>query len=71
LIASVGVAPNKFVTKIAGDLKKPSGFVVLPTLFEDVERSKLRKVDSVSDRNAERFGKISLRRAIGLDEPPR
>jgi hypothetical protein len=44
---------------------------VQPSLFEDVERDKQRKVDSVSDRIAERFGKTALRRAIGLDEPPR
>jgi nucleotidyltransferase/DNA polymerase involved in DNA repair len=29
LVASVGIAPNKFVAKIASDVKKPDGFVVV------------------------------------------
>ncbi len=36
LVASVGVAPTKFVAKIASDVEKPNGFVVVPE--PDVQR---------------------------------
>lgn len=30
LVVSIGVAPNKFIAKIASDINKPDGFVVVP-----------------------------------------
>lgn len=38
LTASVGVAPNKFLAKLASDLDKPDGFCMVPTLSEKVQR---------------------------------
>jgi DNA polymerase-4 len=43
LIASVGIAPSKFVAKIASDLRKPDGFVIV---FEDETLDFLAPLDA-------------------------
>ncbi|MCW8919246.1 MAG: DNA polymerase IV [Gammaproteobacteria bacterium] len=61
LVASVGVAPNKFLAKLAGDVDKPDGFVVVTE--EGVERflaplpvSRIWGVGKVAAQGFERLG---------------
>ncbi len=61
LIASVGVASNKFLAKIASDLDKPNGFVVVDrtnirAFLDPLPVRRLWGVGKVSARNLERLG---------------
>lgn len=61
LVASVGIAPNKFLAKLAGDIEKPDGFVVVRE--EEIERflaplpvTRIWGVGKVAARGFERLG---------------
>ena len=62
LTASAGVAPNKFLAKIASDLNKPDGLFVLPPeqVSEFVARLPLKKIPGIGEKTAERLVAVGL-----------
>ena len=61
LVASVGVAPNKFLAKIASDLDKPDGFVIVDPqrvqeFLDPLPVSRLWGVGRVTNQSLERLG---------------
>ncbi len=61
LVASVGVAPNKFLAKIASDLEKPNGFVVVDprnvqTFLDPLPVGRLWGVGRVAGEAFQRLG---------------
>ena len=61
MTASVGVAHNKFLAKLASDLDKPDGFVVVPAegareLLAGLPIGRLWGVGKVSEQKLNRFG---------------
>ena len=63
LCASVGVAPNKFVAKIASDLKKPDGLVIVKQdAVEDFLRDlPISKLWGVGPKTEERLHELGIR----------
>ena len=62
LSCSLGVAPNKFLAKLASDLKKPGGLVVLPaeTALQMIAPLAVERIWGVGPKTAEQLKKIGL-----------
>ncbi|GHG64042.1 DNA polymerase IV [Alishewanella longhuensis] len=75
LTVSAGVAPNKFLAKIASDENKPDGlFVLSPDKIKDfIHTLPLRRIPGVGQKTAEKLTQLSLthcRDIVTLGEEP-
>lgn len=73
LVASVGVAGNKFLAKLASDLEKPAGFVIIPDgeareLLAGLPIGRLWGVGKVSQREMARFGIRTVKDFLAVPE---
>lgn len=70
ITVSAGVAPNKFLAKIASDWKKPNGlFVITPDQVEDfVAALPVNKLHGVGKVTAEKLGRLGIRTCSDLRE---
>jgi len=72
LVASVGVAPNKFLAKIASDIGKPDGYVVVESggvqaFLDPLPVGRLWGVGKVTGRTFERLGIRTIGQLRKLD----
>lgn len=72
LTASAGVAPNKFLAKVASDWRKPNGqFVIEPSQVADfVHGLKVEKIHGVGKVTAKRMHELGLRTCADIQAQP-
>ncbi|GAB2932551.1 DNA polymerase IV [Rheinheimera gaetbuli] len=72
LTASAGVAPNKFLAKIASDENKPDGlFVITPDAVSDfVTTLPLKRLPGVGTKTAERLSQLGLHNCADIAKAP-
>jgi DNA polymerase-4 len=72
LIASVGVAPNKFLAKIASDLRKPDGFLVVDQdkVQGFLDRLPVGRIWGVGRVTGQVFGRLGIRTIGELRQLP-
>jgi len=73
LTASVGIAPNKFLAKVASDLEKPDGLVVLPLADVPARLHPLpvERLWGVGPKTAERLRALSIATIADVLRTPR
>lgn len=73
LTASIGIATNKFLAKVASDLRKPDGFVVVregeeKTFLQGLPISKLWGVGKKTEEAIKRMGVTTIGQIAGMTE---
>lgn len=70
ITVSAGVAPNKFLAKIASEWNKPDGlFVITPTQVDDfVQALEVKRLHGVGRVTAEKLGRLGIRTCSDLRE---
>lgn len=68
LIASVGLAPNKFLAKLASDLEKPDGFVVIEadSIQQTLDPLPVGRLWGVGRMNRRRLNSLGLKRFVDV-----
>lgn len=62
LTASAGVAPNKYLAKVASDLEKPDGLVIVEPdrILEFLDPLEISRVWGIGPKTAEKFGRFGV-----------
>jgi DNA polymerase-4 len=73
LTASAGVGPNKLVAKIASDLQKPDGLVIVPPerVLEFISTLPVERIWGVGPATARRLHEMGIRLAGEISQRPR
>lgn len=68
LTASAGVAPNKFIAKVASDLDKPDGMVIVPKdgVQQFLDPLPIHRVWGIGPRTEKRFGALGVSTIAGI-----
>lgn len=63
LSCSIGISPNKLISKIASDFRKPDGLTVVPPdkINEFLEPQKIRVIPGIGKKTEERFSEMNLK----------
>jgi len=62
LSCSIGISPNKLISKIASDFQKPDGLTIVSTdkIEQFLEPLKIRTIPGIGKKSEERFTKMNL-----------